>query len=150
MNESISDNWAVVRSAFDGDDLDTVFRFRTRIPAQRIRSKHPMLMILRWPYPAKKDGMPRQKDIQRMSAFEDALESAIEATGIGIQAACLTGNGRRSWRYFAADPAVFLATLQPLLDTFAPEPHLFKQREDPTWEALAELMSLLECVDDEE
>jgi hypothetical protein len=142
----IADRWIAVRAQFDDDDLDTVFRFRVAMPTPSVRRRHPVMMILKWPYAAKKDGMPRQADLARMAAFEDALEVAIEAPVVGIQVACLTGNGRRTWRYFVADPARFVAAVEPLLATHGPAPHLFRQVEDPAWEGLSDLLPLLECA----
>lgn len=141
----ITDSWIVVRACFDDDDLDTVFRFRTGMPTRKTQQAYPVMLIIKWPYPAKKDGMPRQADLKRMSAFEDALEVAVEAPVLGIQAACLTGNGRRTWRYFVADPDAFLRAVEPLLQAHGPEPHLFRHVDDAQWEGLAELMPLLEC-----
>jgi hypothetical protein len=84
-----------------------------------------------------------------MSAFEDALEVAVESSNLGIQVACLTGNGRRTWRYLVANPDGFSLAIRPLFDTHGPAPFLFKQVKDPEWEGLAELMPLLECEHDE-
>ena len=112
--ELTADSWVAIRAQFDDDDLDTVFRLRTQMPTKKVRLQHPTMMIIKWPYQAKKDGMPRQADMKRMAAFEDALEIAIEAPALGIQAACLTGNGRRTWRYFVAAPDNFLTAVRPL------------------------------------
>ena len=141
----IADSWVAIRAQFEGDDLDTVFRFRTQIPSKKIRTKYPTMMIIRWPYQPKKDGMPRQADLKRMAVFEDALETAVETPVLGIQIACLTGNGRRTWRYFVANPTSFLTAIRPLLNDHGPEPHMFRRVKDPEWEGLSELTPLLEC-----
>jgi hypothetical protein len=47
--ELIADSWIAIRAQFDGDDLDTVFRIRTQMPARRIRLQHPIMMIIKWP-----------------------------------------------------------------------------------------------------
>jgi hypothetical protein len=138
------DQWAVVECCFDGDDLPTIFRFRTRMPAKQVRTAHPVLIILRWPYTAKKNGMPRKADLDRMNAFEDAMEVAVEAPKIGIPVACLTGNGRRTWRYFVADAKPFLKIVNPLMKTHGPEPQLFRNRRDAEWESLTELLQMLD------
>lgn len=143
-SDELPDSWLVKRACFEDDDLDTVIRFRTELPAAGIRRRHATMMIIKWPYAGKKDGMPRQADMKRMAAFEDDLETAIEEAGLGIAVACLTGNGRRTWRHFVGDPAPFKAALQPLLEAHGPEPFLFKQVKDPKWEGLAELLPLLE------
>jgi hypothetical protein len=141
------DDWLVVRAQFDDDDLDTVFRFRTGLPPRAFVRARPTLIILKWPYSPKKDGMPRDADLKRMGAFEDALEAAVEATRLGFPVACLTGNGRRTWRYFVAEPAAFLAAVEPLLKAHGPAPHVFRQVDDPAWEGLTDLLPLLECAD---
>lgn len=146
--EQIKDSWVAIRARFDDNDLDTVFRLRTVMPGRKIRRQHPLMMILKWPYAAKRDGMPRQADLKRMGAFEDALEAVVEAPAVAIQVACLTGNGRRTWRYFTDDPDGFAATAQPLLQAHAPAPFLFRRVDDPDWEGLAELLPLLDCPHD--
>lgn len=140
----IADSWVAIRAQFEDDDLDTVFRLRNQMPTRRTRLLRPIMMIIKWPYRAKVDGMPRQVDMKRMSAFEDELEVLVESPGLGIQVACLTGNGRRTWRYYVADPDRFSLVVRPLFDTHGPGPFLFKQVEDSEWEGLAELMPLLE------
>ncbi len=143
--DAMADNWLVKCARFEDDDLDTVIRFRSELPRTRTRRSHTTMMIIKWPYAGKKDGMPRQADLKRMAAFEDFLEVAIEETGLGYPVSCLTGNSRRTWRHFVSDPAPFKAALQPLLEAHGPEPFLFKQVLDPNWEGLTELLPLLDC-----
>lgn len=59
----LEDSWFTTRAMFDDDDLDTVFRLRTAMPGKRVRAQYPVMMIIKWFYPAKKDGMPRQADL---------------------------------------------------------------------------------------
>ena len=145
----ISDTWFATRAQFEDDDLDTVFRLRTQMPVTKTRTTFHTLMIIKWPYQPKKDGMPREKDLRRMGSFEDALEVSVEAPVLGIQVACLTGNGRRTWRYFVAEPAAFLRAVKPLLETHGPGPHMFRKKEDAKWAGLSELLPLLECLDED-
>ena len=142
---NIRDSWRTVRAQFEDDDLDTVFRFRTELPEKRVRSKYRNLIIFKWPYPAKKDGMPYAAVLKQMGSFEDQLEAAVESSQIGIQAVCLTGNGRRTWRYYVADKTEFLTATKPLLRAFHPAVRVFRQKDDPNWELLAEILPLLDC-----
>lgn len=142
----IADSWVAIRAGFHDDDLDTVFRLRTQMPTKKVRLQYPTMMIVKWPYQPKKDGMPRQSDLNRMSAFEDVLEVEVEQPVLGIQVACLTGCGRRSWRYFVADPVAFLKIVKPLLKSHGPESGEIKKIDDPEWECLSELMPLLDCA----
>jgi hypothetical protein len=143
------DFWDVVRSRFVDDELDTVFRFRVLMPPQDIQQHHPICMIIKWEYQAKKDGMPRQADLKRMSAFEEVLETSV-GNNIGIEVACLTGVGRRTWRYFVSDPERFLQVVQPAFESFDRVPFLFKQLDDPNWTSLAELLTLLDEDDEDD
>ena len=145
---TLPDRWKVVRMCFEDDDLDTVVRFRLALPEPKRRKTHPTMLILKFEYAAKKDGMPKDADLKRMAAFEDALEVAVENPGLGLPVACLTGNGRRTWRYFVADPKPFLATVKPVLAAHPPA-FLFRQVDDPMWDGLTELLPLLECEEDE-
>ena len=111
----LADRWKVVRMCFEDDDLDTLVRFRVALPTPKQRRMAPTMVILKFEYPPKKDGMPRDADLERMAAFEDALEVAVEAPNLALPVACLTGNGRRTWRYFVDDPEPLLAALKPVL-----------------------------------
>jgi hypothetical protein len=138
--------WYLGQCCFEGDDLDTVVRFRELPPAKERRGR-PRMLILKWEYAAKKDGMPKARDLDRMNAFEDDLEVAVEATGLGFPAACLTGNGRRTWRYFvrAGDEKAFLKAVAPVLEAHGPAPFVFRKRDDADWEGLVELLPLKDC-----
>ena len=142
----LEDSWFSTRAMFDDDDLDTVFRLRTAMPGKRVRAQYPVMMIIKWFYPAKKDGMPKQADLERMAAFEDLLETHVEQPVVGVQVACLTGNGRRSWRYYVADAERFTQVVKPLLAAHAPPTTELKRVDDPQWEGLGELLPLLDCV----
>lgn len=143
MATVLKDDWTAVRSAFAGEALDTVFRFRTNLPPPDIRARYQTMLVVRWPYEAKKDGMPGVAVRRAMSVFEDLLEAEVEAPLIGIQAACLTGGGRRSWRYFVENPELFLARVDPIFALHGPSNGDIRRFDDPGWEGLADLMPLL-------
>jgi hypothetical protein len=79
-----------------------------------------------------------------MSAFEDLLEPEVETPLIGIQVACLTGGGRRTWRYFVEDAELFLSRVNPIFVEHGPSNGDIRRFEDPGWEGLTDLMPLLE------
>src|SRR5438105_585591 len=97
----VPDFWLVARTMY-GDE-DTVIRFRSERPTASGQAKYSILMVLTWRYSAKRDGMPRKADLQAMLAFEDALDQVVKEPKVGIHVACLTGGGRRTWRYYVAD-----------------------------------------------
>ena len=140
----IPDYWLAVRTQL-GDD-DVVARFRTYMPTESAKRRFPVMMIIRWPYTEKKDGMPRKPELQRMSDFEDILERKIEKPVVGIQAACVTGAGRRTWRYYVADPEAYLRALGPILKNHAPSTTTVRRVDDPEWSGLSELIPLGQCA----
>ena len=140
----ITDYWLVARATYA--EVDTVIRFRSEMPTSKAQARYRTMLILKWFYKGKKDGMPKKQDLLAMSCFEDALETAIEAPVIGIQAACLTGGDRRSWRYYAADPKKFREVVAPVIHGSATAEVEIMEVDDPAWQGLTELMPLKECA----
>ncbi len=140
----IPDQWLVARTRFVDETWDVVIRFRAYPATERGKAKYKTMFILKWWYAPKKDGMPRKADLAAMGTFENALEESIENPRVGIQAACLTGGGRRTWRYYAANPAKFRSTVAKLISG-APTAVELKEVDDPSWEGLGELQVLKEC-----
>jgi hypothetical protein len=52
--ELIADSWVAIRAQFDDDDLDTVLSPSHSNAIKKVRSQHPIMMIIKWPYPAKR------------------------------------------------------------------------------------------------
>lgn len=83
--------------------------------------------------------MPTPEESQEMNQFEDALESSIEIK-VGIQAASITGNGNKEWRYYTYDKDQFMSELNSGLANHKPYPVQITLYADPEWDALAELL----------
>lgn len=145
---SAAGSWTVVRSRFEGDTLDTVFRFWVGLPTPPVRAHYPRKVILRWAYAAGADGMPDVALLERMAKFEDAMDARLKTlesdAAHAVHVATLTGNGRRTWRYFARDAEAFLAAVQPVMAAADPAVECFRNEPDPKWEALTDLLGMLD------
>lgn len=74
-----------------------------------------------------------------MQTFETAIEASLEEKGVGVQAACITGNGTREWRYYTYDTDEFMAKLNAGLGGHPAYPLHIQLFSDPEWMGLSEL-----------
>ena len=133
------DNWSLGEAQING--LPLIVRTRSRLPAIPDREIYENLIIISWPYTANESGMPQPEENQRTIQFEDALEKALAPKGVGVQAACLTGNGSKEWRYYTYDTDEFVARLNQGLADHPPYPIELQMFKDPEWDALGELLA---------
>lgn len=115
-------------------------RVRAAAPPPMKRAKLPHLIMIGWAYEGDAGGMPPADELAQMEAFEAAVDKGLETEGAGVAVACVTGQGAREWRYYTADPDVFMDALNEALDGHPDYPIDFKAFEDPEWEALSELL----------
>lgn len=87
------DSWSIGEAMVDGFPL--VIRARTSLPSVPDRQIYENLILISWPYETDQSGMPPKDVNQLTQSFEDALESALESKGIGVQAVCVTGKGSK-------------------------------------------------------
>lgn len=139
-----SDNWLITRCCYGKEE--TIVRFRSEMPTRERQLANPIMVVLRWRYRGKKDGMPSTRVYSDMRRFEDALESLIEDPGLATQVASLTGGNRKTWRYFLHDKSAFLTALNPLLQQFQAARIEVLEFEDPAWDGLDELLPLVESA----
>ncbi len=132
------DNWSLSEGRVDG--LPLIVRMRSKLPAQPDREIHQHLIIISWPYAATGSGMPQDEDNQLHTQFEDALEKANQSRDFGVQAACITGNGLKEWRYYTHDTDEFMAGLNESLIGHPVYPLELQVFKDPEWNALSELL----------
>lgn len=128
-------------SETEGEDGLLSIRARAALPPPMKRSKLPHLILIGWGYePADERGMPSPAELKQMTAFEATVEKALDAAGAGFPAASVTGGGAREWRYYAADPDVFMDALNDALEGHPEYPIEFQAFDDPEWNALLELI----------
>ena len=134
------DDWSVGQAQIGG--LPLIIRTRSKLPSLPDMAIYEHLIIISWPYSANESGMPQHEDNQNTIRFEDALEKALEAKGLGVQAACITGNGSKEWRYYTYDTGEFMSRLNQGLTGHPVYPIELKMFKDPEWGALAELLPM--------
>jgi hypothetical protein len=130
------DSWMVGHSEANG--FPVVIRARHALPSQADRELYPNLVVVTWPYEPANMGMPSPQDSAAMNRFEDALEQSVEL-GVGVQAASITGNGVRAWRYYTSSQDEFMSEFNRGLAGHPAYPLELRVFSDPDWSALAEL-----------
>lgn len=133
-----SDQWSVASFTESGNPL--IVRSRSGIPSEKDRSKYRHLIVIKWPYVSEQAGMPDVATNGRFLEFESALDSGLVAQGAGIEAASLTGNGAKEWRYYTYDPKVFMNALQEDLGSHSPFPIDLQLFQDPDWLGVTEFL----------
>jgi hypothetical protein len=131
------DSWSIGETKVDG--LPIIIRARTSLPSVPDRQIYENLVLISWAYQSDQSGMPPKDVNLQTQHLEDALEVALEAKGIGIQAACITGKGSKEWRYYTYDKDEFMSKLNSGLAGHPVYPLDIKFFVDPDWNALAEL-----------
>ena len=90
-------------------------RTRTRAPRGMTSQGYPASVEIIWRFDgSRQDGMPSPEVGALMAECEDVLD-ALEDSRHGFLGMSITGNGRREWVWYAADPAVFSTRAQELV-----------------------------------
>ena len=132
------DLWSIGEGNADGFPI--IVRARAALPAVPDREIYENLIIITWPYDSDESGMPAADTHEQMQRFEDSLEAAVETKGVGVQAASLTGNGSKEWRYYTYDADEFMSELNRALSGQPPFPVSIQMFLDSEWGALAQLL----------
>ncbi|KAF1720105.1 DUF695 domain-containing protein [Pseudoxanthomonas japonensis] len=133
------DLWSVGEGNVDGSPI--LVRARSALPAAPDRAIYENLIIITWPYDSDESGMPAADVYEQMRRFEDLLETAVGTKGVGVQAASLTGNGSKEWRYYTHDPDDFMSKLNLGFAGHTRYPVDLQMFLDSEWDALAQLLS---------
>lgn len=133
-----TDEWSVGEAQLDGQPL--IVRSRSMLPSLPDRAIYKHLIVISWQYSANEFGMPLPGDNERTVQFEAAVEVALERRGVGVQAACITGQGMKEWRYYTYDPEEFMTNLNQALAGHSVYPIELRMFQDPDWNALSEVL----------
>jgi hypothetical protein len=123
------------------DELPIIIRARSTLPDQIYKTKYQHLIIVKWKYTCSDRGMPDESSQEAMNSFEQKLEASLINKKIGVLAATKTGQSQKEWRYYNLDTQEFMATLNEISDPNSPFPIDLQLFNDPTWEALSEVIS---------
>ena len=130
------DSWTMATGQIDGRKV--LARFRSSLPNPVDMDLLPYLVLLTWSYDSSESGMPGSDTTDRMTDLEAILENSVEKNS-GDLVACITGNGRKEWRYYTYDTDRFMDKLNRGLSGHARFPIEITFHEDPEWRALKEL-----------
>jgi hypothetical protein len=136
------DTWTVGTADQDGQPI--VIRVRSGMPDPAQRQAHAQLIIVGWPYDGADTGLPTAEDTVAMQAFEDAVEAGVERSGLGVQAASVTGAGHKEWRYYASNAEAFVTALNASLDGHPTYPLEIEMFDDAEWQGVQQLLDGLE------
>lgn len=131
-----TDDWQLAEGTVDGKPI--VVRMRATFPSAADQELFCRLVIVAWAYAGNEAGMPDRETHQKMNRFEDALEAGTEKRHVAFQAVSITGNGRKEWRYYAADTDEFMESLNADLRGHEECPLEIQSFLDPEWLALRE------------
>ncbi len=131
-----TDDWELAQGNVEGKRL--IVRMRATFPSTEDQAQFSRLVIISWYYKGNESGMPELDIHKKMNAFEDALEAGTEKRQVAFQALSITGDGKKEWRYYAADMDEFMNSLNTDLSGHEEYPLQIQSFLDPDWSALRE------------
>jgi hypothetical protein len=115
-------------------------RIRTRKSDLTYRLQFSELVVIRWRYEPDEHGFPDRPSIDRMDAFEGAINSVLERAEIATQVCCSTGNDFREWMYYTTDQALFMAQFNEALRNHPICPIHIDLYSDMEWAGLQQVV----------
>ena len=107
--------WALTLAQENGETV--VVRTRTRPPANLDPGAYPHAVELVWRFDGMATaGMPAPDVHALLTECEDLVQG-LEGPANGLLGLSITGNGRREWVWYVADPALFSVRLAALLSS---------------------------------
>jgi hypothetical protein len=131
-NGSDVEIWATAISSNSANGRQIIFRYAKRLRPSFDRSAQPDRIIIAWKYHSE-NGQPNFGDHRDMNMMEDALERALDGSGIATLALVSTGENLREWTYYAQSEDVFIERLNLALEGMTPFPIEIHTERDPTW-----------------
>ena len=129
--KSNTDEWLI--AAGIEDDLPVIIRLRQPIPAGSGPEALPYLVSISWSYASPdKNGMPDAKTNQGQIVLEDRLEP-LEDDARWLQVMVFTGNGRKEWHWYTADPDAWAVRVSELLSGGPEFPIEYLRSHQPDW-----------------
>lgn len=122
------------------EDFPIIIRARSTLPEQSYKIRYQKLIIVKWEYTCSDRGMPDKRSLEAMDLFEKKLEDELTRRRIGILAAVKTGKSLRKWYYYNISAQEFMSSLNKISNPDSPFPIDLQLFDDPTWEALSEIL----------
>ncbi len=84
--------------------------------------------------------MPSSGVVEQIASLDEAIGSKFEDAGVAIEAASITGNSVKEWRFYTTSADAFMSAFNASLIGHVPYPLEFSAYGDLSWSALAELL----------
>jgi len=131
-------DWTLAQGKAGGNN--TIVRALARIPLLEQRAARPVLVTITWAYDGEATaGMPPRAIYDQMEGFEEVLFGALDEGNWATEAAAITGNGARQWRFYAADAEDFEARFSAAFTGHTLYPIELEAAPDPDWQGLREI-----------
>jgi hypothetical protein len=127
------DRWNVAHAEKNGKPL--LIRYRSERPQGVETAAFPFLLSATWTYQANEVGLPAPEEMRLMDNFEDALQSAMEASQTAYLMVILTGNGERDWLWYTCGEAEAMRQVNQALKSHKRYPVQFSVQQDRGWRA---------------
>jgi hypothetical protein len=96
------------------NDKPVRWKVRGDIPPGALPAQYPSLIEMHWKYTPDAMGMPAQDVTADLARLEAAIDP-IQGDRIAYLMVVVTGNGMRSWLWYAADPKAFASAMNRLI-----------------------------------
>ena len=132
VSQAMSPSEWVIAAGIE-DDLPVIIRLRQPIPKGYAVDALPFLVSISWSYPsADSNGMPDGETNQSQIEFEDLLDP-LDEDARWLQVLVFTGNGRKEWHWYTADPDGWSTRVSELLGRRPDFPVEFLRSHQPDW-----------------
>ena len=132
------EDWTLAQGKAGGNS--TIIRALARVPMAEQRAARPVLVTITWAYDGEASaGMPSRAVYDRIEGFETVLFAALDAEDFATEAAAITGNGARQWRFYTADAEDFIARFTTALAGETVYPIELEAVDDPDWQGLRDV-----------
>ena len=138
MPKRNAEDWTLAQGKADGHN--TIVRALARVPLTEQRRARPVLVSITWAYDGEATaGMPSRALYDRIEGFEEKLFAALDAEDFATEAAAITGNGARQWRFYTAHAEDFIARFTAALAGETVYPIELEAVDDPDWQGLRDV-----------
>jgi len=116
-------------------------KFVNEFPEDSIRTKFPILTVVSWKYNGEENnGMPLKDVNKKMIVLEDALEDAMDSSGLYQHAYSRTGNNLKEFVYYCTKQDEFMDILNKSLVNHEKYPINIDFYEDEQWNEFRQLL----------
>lgn len=103
------------------------------------KGKYIYRIDIEWEYNALPDGMPEDGDAELMGEATDCMLETFHKDPVGIMTGIYTGEGKRTWVFYAQNLRVFGNVLNRALADLPTMPLVIEASEDRDWEEYREM-----------